>query len=869
MLAVLLACRLSEPTAHGQTTSPEFRAFWVSTNGAGAHSQADLDNIVARAVEGNYNVINFMVLWVHDPGAAAHGAYWNSSIVPRTTGFADPIDPLAYLVQQAHGVGIKVHVRVIPYVASVTWPPNQHTTIAAHPEWIMGTHADMGNGPASTEGYYTLDPGSPEVQEYVISIIRELLQNYEIDGVHLDFIRYLSSSGGYPSDLSYTKSTLARFQRITGYNGVPPSTGESAWDDFRRRTIDELVRRVWAEIATAKDHPRQPISYTAAVFNIGSAGTDFTKSSAWAIFQNWEKWMRLGWLDAVCPMNYKRDHVASEYASYRAGVDNALAFRYGRHVYMGQCLYRNTMANSIIQMQYAYDAGCDGTIQFSYGSTADENLDDVPETDWSWYPYVAQHLYTQPTTTPVMPWRDPATATAGTLWGRVTEGGTGNPVDDAEVTVAGIEPVRTDANGYYVATLMPATAGGTSHAVTADHIGYSAISGQATVTAAGITRLDMVFGAPLPPVIGEVSPNTESLMVFKPYAKSIRLVQGTVDSWTLLAGPAGASISALGYVSGWTPTPSDIGQTILFTSRAANSTGSDEVSWQVTVEGPRPCGLFTITDFEGYASGTEILFRRPRYSGTTSGNLALTPDSAKVTNEVTAFSGTSCLKVEWQYVDTSSERWFRLTTSGAPHTPNPTMWLDSKIRVRLRVDSGRFRLAAGIREVATDAEVGANGGTTGPIEWVGASSKISAAPQGVLVEAMPGVWQTFVFDPAKDPIVAYTGDGRLESTTGKGTLEELGFSIVDSIGPFTVHIDDVELLCPYPVPGDRDLDGDVDQGDFGHFQCCLSGVGAPQDDPDCQDAKFDADKDVDESDFALFQQCMSGAGVPANPFCNW
>lgn len=864
---VLLICLGSALSANGQTSPPAFRAFWVSTNNPGAHSQADLDNIVARAIQGNYNVINYMILWVHDPGGTSHGAYWDSSIVPRTTGFVDPIDPLAYLVQQAHPAGLKVHVRVIPYVASVTWPPNQHAMIAAHPEWITVTREDMGAGPADTIGYYMLDPGSPEVQEYVISIVRELLHNYEIDGIHLDFIRYLNSGGGYPSDLSYMKSSLARFQAITGYSGVPPASGESAWDDFRRRTVDELVRRVRAEIAAAKSHPRQPISYTAAVFSVGSG--DFTKTSAWAVFQNWEKWMRLGWLDAACPMNYKRDHVTSEYESYRDGVNYALGFRYDRHIYMGHCLYRNTMANSIIQMQYALDAGCDGVIGFSYGATADENLDGVPETDWSWYPYVGTHLYTEPAAMPDMPWRDPATATKGTLWGRVTDGSTGQPVDDAEVTVAGLEPVRTDGNGYYVVTMIPATVAGTDYTVTVDHLGYTAISEQATVFAADITCLDMAFGAPVAPVISEIPPGSESVKVFEPYARSIRLDQGTADSWTLVSGPSSASISPIGQVYGWTPAPPEINQSITFAVRATNSAGSDEMSWQVVVEGLRPCLLFPITDFEDYASDVDVLFRRPRYSGTTSGDLALTPDSAKVTREVGAFSGDSCLKVQWQYLDTNPERWMRLTTSAAPYIPNPTMWLDTAIRVRLRLDSGRFRLAAGIREIAVDAEVGEDGGTTGPIEWVGATSAVDGAPQGVLVEAMPGVWQTFVFNPVSDPVFPFTGDGRIESPTGKGTFEELAFSIVDTVGPFTVYIDDVELLCPHPVPGDWDEDGDVDQSDFGHFQRCLSGDTVPQNNQQCQTAKFDADSDVDQLDFAAFRECFSGNAVPGNPFCAW
>lgn len=864
----LLICLCSGLSANGQTAPPAFRAFWVSTNNPGAHSQTDLDNIVVRAIQGRYNVINYMVLWVHDPGAVSHGAYWNSSIVPRTTGFIDPIDPLSYLVQQAHGAGLKVHVRVIPYVGSVRWPPREHATIAAHPEWIAVMRDDMGNGPADTIGYYMLDPGSPDVQEYVVSIVRELLENYEIDGIHLDYIRYLNSGGGYPSDLSYTKSSLARFQAITGYTGVPPSTGEPSWDDFRRRTIDELVRRIWAEIASAKSHPRQPISYTAAVFNLGSV-TDFQKSSAWGLFQNWEKWMRLGWLDAVCPMNYMGEHVSSEYERYRDGVNNALAFRHGRHLYMGQSLTKNTMANSIIQMRFALDAGCDGLINFSYGFTADENLDGVSETDWSWYPYVGAHLYTEPAPTPVMPWRDIATATEGTLWGRVTDISTGRPVDDAEVTVAGLEAVRTDGNGYYVATKIPATAGATGYDVTADHPGYPSIRSQATIQAGDITRLDFNFDGPLAPVIREIGPNPDSAKVFEPYARSIRLDQGTADSWTLLAAPPGAHISAVGQVSGWTPAPPEIGQSILFTVRAANSAGSDEMSWQVQVEGVRPCSLFRITDFEGYGSGTEVLFRRPRYSGTTSGNLTLAPDSARVTSEASAFSGNSCLKVEWQYLDTQPGRWMRLTTSGAPRIPNPAMWLDTAIRVRLRVDSGQFRLAAGIREIAIDPDVGENGGTTGPIEWIGATSAIDGAPQGVLVRPMPGVWQTLVFNPASDPILKFTGDGRLESATGKGTFEELAFSVVDTAGPFTVYLDDIELLCPHPVPGDWDLDGDVDQTDFGHFQLCLSGPQVPQIAPECQNARLDADSDVDQSDLAIFRKCMTGTAVPGNPFCDW
>ena len=66
---------------------------------------------------------------------------------------------------------------------------------------------------------------------------------------------------------------------------------------------------------------------------------------------------------------------------------------------------------------------------------------------------------------------------------------------------------------------------------------------------------------------------------------------------------------------------------------------------------------------------------------------------------------------------------------------------------------------------------------------------------------------------------------------------------------------------------DFDLDGDVDQTDYGLFQLCLTGSGTSQTDPACESAMLDDDLDVDQDDFGLFQNCMSGPGIPADPTC--
>ena len=70
-----------------------------------------------------------------------------------------------------------------------------------------------------------------------------------------------------------------------------------------------------------------------------------------------------------------------------------------------------------------------------------------------------------------------------------------------------------------------------------------------------------------------------------------------------------------------------------------------------------------------------------------------------------------------------------------------------------------------------------------------------------------------------------------------------------------------------PVPGDFDLDRDVDQQDFGHFQVCITGIAVPQLDPQCQDARLDEDEDVDFYDLQIMLGCMTAPGVEGSPSC--
>ncbi len=305
--------------------------------------------------------------------------------------------------------------------------------------------------------------------------------------------------------------------------------------------------------------------------------------------------------------------------------------------------------------------------------------------------------------------------------------------------------------------------------------------------------------------------------------------------------------------------------TVTLTVSGSGGSDASTLTRYVSVLAPESCLGQRITSFEGFDPGVQPLFRSPRTSGSTAGHLLASPNAAATTAELEAFDGNRACKVEWAFVDAGVQRWLRLTTNNATHVPNPAIDLRRPVRVRLRLDAGSFRLCVGIRETGVDVPVGADGGTAGPIEWLGAHGVQSGAPQGILVTGQPGVWQTFTFTPATDPVQAFTGDGLLAAAHHRGVLEHLAFSSTGQAGPFTVYLDAIEQVCP--PRQDIDLDGDVDLDDFGILQRCLSGPHAPQTDTACAGARLDDDNDVDRDDLVEFRRCLTGSAFSIHPDC--
>jgi hypothetical protein len=265
-----------------------------------------------------------------------------------------------------------------------------------------------------------------------------------------------------------------------------------------------------------------------------------------------------------------------------------------------------------------------------------------------------------------------------------------------------------------------------------------------------------------------------------------------------------------------------------------------------------------ITGFENFQVGLngEVLFRQPSFSGSTSsfvvGGACNIPNgvfNCALISDEQAFSGTQSLKVAWQFRTDANgnpfpNAWLRLTTFNTTSVPNPAITFAHRVRVRLYVpsDTPDFYLTLGVRETGTNAECARNGGTSGGIEWIGATSaQGNNAPVGKLVN-QKDQWVTVKFDASCDPIRAFAGataNGQLD--TARGTLEQLAFTPTDpaNLGPYIVYIDDVETYVP--TPGDVDDNGCVDDADLLQVLFAFGSTGSNDADVNCDQVVDDAD----------------------------
>ncbi len=258
----------------------EGRAFW-NHSGTGAYP-GDWERTCKELAAGGFNMVIPNMLW----GGLAH---YESDVLPRSSTLEKQGDQIAQCVAAAHKHGIEVHV----------WKVNYNLSTA--PRQFVEKLRKEGRTQVSVRGEPVdwLCPSHPENFKLELESMLEVGRKYDVDGLHFDYIRYPDG------DTCYCDGCRSRFEEQSGkkvadwpaecYKGARREEHRT----WRCRQITRLVEAVHREGKKLK--PQLKIS--AAVFGAYPACRE-------SVGQDWVAWIKAGYLDFVCPMDYTESDLA-------------------------------------------------------------------------------------------------------------------------------------------------------------------------------------------------------------------------------------------------------------------------------------------------------------------------------------------------------------------------------------------------------------------------------------------------------------------------------------------------------------------------------------------------------------------------------
>jgi uncharacterized protein (TIGR03437 family) len=524
--------------------SGQYRGFWVDTFNTALNNHNDVLTIIADTKRANCNALFVQVRRRGD-------SWYRNSLEPLAdrTPIEAGFDPLADLIVEAHANGIEVHAFVI---IGALWNSNPSGTAPRPPESPQHVFNQHGFNQATGKLYegrdnwltrtllpddstitfnghrigndFWIDLGHPDAAQYTFDVLLHLVRNYDLDGLHLDRIRYPETtatlSGG--ANIGYNTISVARFQTRYGLaeGSTPPAPNDARWQQWRRDQVTNLVRRVYLNAIALK--PQLKISGALIAFS-GGPTTEAAWQSAdcyWRVFQDWRAWTEEGILDLAIPMNYKREHLASNVPLLDTWAEWTKNHAYARATLHGLGVYLNSIEGTLRQTRKALAPSAqskrsEGVVFFSFANhneavTANP-LSLPPNQDTPRRPFAEftaalttsksvdgtrayedltanpTPIFVQPVPVPILPWK--AAPQLGHLMGLV-KSSKGAPLDAAEVQITRVTddlPLKgrynirttTDGNGFY---------GGVDSAPGQYHVTVTPV-GEASFTSKAIVRI--------------------------------------------------------------------------------------------------------------------------------------------------------------------------------------------------------------------------------------------------------------------------------------------------------------------------------------------------------------------------------------------
>jgi uncharacterized lipoprotein YddW (UPF0748 family) len=487
--------------AGSYANAQEYRAFWVDGWGAGFLNQTQVTNLLGEV--GNASSLgtirsancNAVIVQVRRRFDTCYpsgiGEPYMSGLSPSN------FNALQAMIDAAHDTTggkkrIEVHCWMVAFATNggTVWSAHNDKTDADN---YWATEDSSGNWTDD----YAFDPGHPKCLEYITNAAMDVVNRFDIDGIHWDYIRFTANNQGY------NPTSIARYNTRYGLTGTPASTTEQ-FKQWRRDQVSALVRRVYAKIQTAKPN----VKHSGAFVTWNPSPTSSTRAAFMAtrpyydVYSDWDSWLQEGIVDIAVPMTYYN------WASLPTDYTRWMNFEKDRHgnrfMVIGPGTYLNSLSNAILELQMTRNASTAGNYAQGFSGYCYR----VPYSSGTWAGF-SPTLVSDVTPTwadvPTMSWK--TAPTKGHISGTVTYYFGGEWADGATVTISGPETrtMYVDGTGFYA--FIDVTPG--TYTITASKAGYTDVSATATVSIGQVTGnmyvRDLQLGGTSAPAISNVS----------------------------------------------------------------------------------------------------------------------------------------------------------------------------------------------------------------------------------------------------------------------------------------------------------------------------------------------------------------------------
>jgi uncharacterized lipoprotein YddW (UPF0748 family) len=295
-------------------------------------------------------------------------AYYDSKIIPTAGCVTKNFDPLALMLKECKLYGIRMHAWINVYFV---WSSDQRPRDRRHAyyrgdTWFAAdsefrslkdyTQAELTR--KNLEGVY-LSPASYDVKQYVRELVREILLRYDVDGIHLDYVRYgkLDCSYDISSRTSfYNQYKVDPAQFFSGNPGLKPYW--DTWFQWRMYHISDLVSQLKMDI----------VSFNPWVKLSAAVKPDPVEARV-GFGQDWPNWLLNRWVDFVVIMDYSQD---TETAVNLA--KKAVQYRGAGQVYIGLGAWRDSMQGIMEKTKKLRRSGINDIVLFSYDGLAQRGI---------------------------------------------------------------------------------------------------------------------------------------------------------------------------------------------------------------------------------------------------------------------------------------------------------------------------------------------------------------------------------------------------------------------------------------------------------------------------------------------------------------